>query len=396
MNSPKRIKGPERTFIPNQIIANCLSISRVPIGIIIFLLMNSTHNSSRLIILIAFTCALISDYLDGKIARNQKAVHKVVTSSIGKWLDAFTDFILFFFIYLAFYLKGYMPGFLFALFLAREMMMYLWIRPTAMILKIDNGAHMSGKIKTALQFVGVSILLLLYSTSALKIGLEIELRTVTSAVFLLLVSVSITSLFWYWKPIFINWPKAQNKLPQYLLTTVILLASFQIIIYIFLRAGYSTSLEVIIVLIIYHILLGSYLFWRKIDFKLVETNLPIKELTLPLILTFFRLSSIPTLIFLINDLANMNYFFLIVALLCIVLLSDLLDGKIARKTKKVTIIGTYLDAISDYSLLILLSSTFFLNSLMPWWLWTGIITRFSFTAIMTIILSRSKKLSTIN
>ena len=92
----------------------------------------------------------------------------------------------------------------------------------------------------------------------------------------------------------------------------------------------------------------------------------------------------------------MNYFFLIVALLCIVLLSDLLDGKIARKTKKVTIIGTYLDAISDYSLLILLSSTFFLNSLMPWWLWTGIITRFSFTAIMTIILSRSKKLSTIN
>ena len=379
--------------MPRQIIANCLSILRVPIGIIIFLRMMRPDNSNDLIILVAFICALISDYLDGRVARGGRGINRLETSTIGKWLDAFTDFILFFFIYLAFYRKGQMPGVLFALFLTREIMMYLWIRPTAMILKINHGAHLAGKVKTALQFVGVSILILIHHTTLLRIDPTIELKIITLTVFFILVTVSATSLIWYWKSILINWPKSQARLPQQLLAIVILLTFLQILIYIFLGPGKSTPIELIIIIIIYHIIFGSCIFWRSKDFKIIDNNTAVNKLTLPLILTFFRLSSIPTLVFLINYLAGQPFSFLIIGLLFTVLISDLFDGKIARKTKKVTKVGSYLDAISDYLALVLLSSTLFLKGLIPWWLWIAIVIRFSFTAIMTIFLSKSNKLS---
>ena len=54
MINAKTYKEIEKTFRPRQIIANCLSISRVPIGVFIFLGMTSSQNSNGLIILSSY------------------------------------------------------------------------------------------------------------------------------------------------------------------------------------------------------------------------------------------------------------------------------------------------------------------------------------------------------
>jgi CDP-diacylglycerol--glycerol-3-phosphate 3-phosphatidyltransferase len=90
----------------------------------------------------------------------------------------------------------------------------------------------------------------------------------------------------------------------------------------------------------------------------------------PNVLTIGRISSIPTILFLVQ-LAR-DYALLPVALpfLCVVFATDFVDGILARRGGGITFVGRYLDSSSDYLLLIAVSILYLLEGLIPaWFFW---------------------------
>jgi len=134
---------------------NLLTLSRIFLAAIIFLLLMSSDN--YLIAFILFFIAGITDYFDGYLARKYNAV-----SQIGEILDPIADKILILFVLfgLAINLSSYLIGFLGALIITRE----IWVGALR-DLNARNGKSDAtkvtflAKIKTAVQLSTLSIYL---------------------------------------------------------------------------------------------------------------------------------------------------------------------------------------------------------------------------------------------
>jgi phosphatidylglycerophosphate synthase len=80
----------------------------------------------------------------------------------------------------------------------------------------------------------------------------------------------------------------------------------------------------------------------------------------------------------------------IVPLMCLVFVTDFLDGIIARRRGEITFVGRYLDSTSDYLMIIALSIAFFYYELIPTWFFALIIARLVLFALgMAILAVRS-------
>jgi CDP-diacylglycerol--glycerol-3-phosphate 3-phosphatidyltransferase len=135
---------------------NLLTLSRIFLAAIIFLLL--TSSDGYLTALILFFIAGITDYLDGYLARNYNAV-----SQLGEILDPIADKILILFLLfgLSINLSSYLIGFIGATIITRE----IWVGALR-DLNARNGKSNAtkvtflAKIKTSVQLFTISIYLL--------------------------------------------------------------------------------------------------------------------------------------------------------------------------------------------------------------------------------------------
>ena len=182
------------SYRPNQrrsllrLLANALSLSRICLGVLAYLALSGARDpglapppagaSAALALVLA---AALTDYLDGVMARRAGSDTAVSSTHwFGRWIDAFTDFFLFLCVYGALLRAALAPAWLYALFLAREGIMYLMFRPAALRLGLDHGARRPGKIKTVLQYASVIGLLALLALSP-HLGLSTDtVRSVTT------------------------------------------------------------------------------------------------------------------------------------------------------------------------------------------------------------------------
>ena len=140
---------------------------------------------------------------------------------------------------------------------------------------------------------------------------------------------------------------------------------------------------------VFHAILTLLLYWRREDFRLEGTPRRLERVNLSNTLTFGRLSSIPTLLFLVLQASSSpaSLRAVIIPLMCLVFVTDFLDGIVARRRGEITFVGRYLDSTSDYLMIIALSIAFFYYELIPAWFFALILARLVLFALGMAILA---------
>ena len=135
---------------------NLLTLSRMLLGALIFILLMSPEN--YLLAFILFFIAGVTDYFDGYLARKYNSV-----SELGEILDPIADKILIVFVLfgLAVNLSSYLIGFIGALIITRE----IWVGALRDFNARNNKSDATkvtflAKIKTTIQLFTISIYLL--------------------------------------------------------------------------------------------------------------------------------------------------------------------------------------------------------------------------------------------
>ncbi len=128
------------------------------------------------------------------------------------------------------------------------------------------------------------------------------------------------------------------------------------------------------VLPVWHLTIGGTL-GRLSHLFTDESGASLERVNLPNVLSMIRLSSSPTLLWLVLLAEAYPVGPAVVPLTAIVFLTDLLDGHISRRTGSVTQIGKYLDSSSDYTVLFIVSIALVNYRLLPMWLFLVILAR---------------------
>ena len=126
---------------------------------------------------------------------------------------------------------------------------------------------------------------------------------------------------------------------------------------------------------VYHALLTAFLLSRKEDFRVEGMPVPLTRVNLSNSLTFGRLSSIPSILFLIIQASSYALVPVLLPFACLVFATDFLDGIVARRRNQVTFVGRYLDSTSDYLMIVAVSIVFRYYALIPVWLFILVISR---------------------
>lgn len=140
-----------------------------------------------------YTAATITDALDGYLARKQGLV-----SVVGKFLDPLADKLIVLSTLVVLVAKGRAPAWLVVILLSRELAV-TGLRSIASQAGLVIAAGRGGKMKTALQLVGISFLLLHFPYDILFFDYELDFHQV--GIYLLYVSLvlSITSAVEYFR-----------------------------------------------------------------------------------------------------------------------------------------------------------------------------------------------------
>ncbi|HEY9592859.1 MAG TPA: CDP-alcohol phosphatidyltransferase family protein [Spirochaetia bacterium] len=139
--------------------------------------------------------------------------------------------------------------------------------------------------------------------------------------------------------------------------------------------------------VVYHVALTVVLIARREDFRLDDSNVILTRVNLSNSLTMVRLSSIPTIVFLIVGSTEFGVLPILLPLLAIVFVTDLLDGMFARRRHQITFVGRYLDSTSDYLMVIAVSIVFYYFDLIPLWFFLLVMARLVLFAIGMGVLS---------
>jgi CDP-diacylglycerol--glycerol-3-phosphate 3-phosphatidyltransferase len=140
-----------------------------------------------------------------------------------------------------------------------------------------------------------------------------------------------------------------------------------------------------------HTLLYVFLIHFKADFYNESTNQPLYKINTANRVTLLRLSSLPTIAFLLRHKELVEIKTLLPILLILLFLTDSFDGHIARHRKQITKMGQMLDSISDYSLLAVISVVYFQNNIVPHWFFYLIFIRLFLQAFGMLIFIIMKK-----
>ncbi len=130
-----------------------------------------------------------------------------------------------------------------------------------------------------------------------------------------------------------------------------------------------------------HGIILAFLLVLKADFYVESSGKKLGRVNLANILTLIRISSLPTILFLILGSLGRPIPPLLFILIALVFLTDLLDGMVCRVMKQGTKIGRMLDSFSDYCLLIVLSIVLYAYRLIHPWYFGIILGRLFFQAL---------------
>ncbi len=125
----------------------------------------------------------------------------------------------------------------------------------------------------------------------------------------------------------------------------------------------------------------------KSDFAIAETGQALDRVNAANVITLFRVSSLPTLLFLV--LASKDYRSIDIPLLVLVFLvfaSDFVDGWVSRSTGQVTRIGKLMDSASDYLVLVVLTIVFYYFHRIDVWFFALVIGRLGLQALFMAVL----------
>lgn len=148
-------------------LANKITLSRTFLGIVIYFFIKHDNTTLLIISLILLIILSLSDYIDGKIARETNTITK-----FGTIIDPYADKIVVFSCYMAFLeIKELnIPIFAIYLIILRE----LSVASLRVLAALDNyvlKAEKSGKFKTLFQFISIYITLIyLISKNIFKTG----------------------------------------------------------------------------------------------------------------------------------------------------------------------------------------------------------------------------------
>jgi cardiolipin synthase len=386
-----RIDSEIHSTKPRKHIPNLLSLSRIALGVLFFLLFRRGTTATAAICLGIIVAGMITDYLDGTLARRNNLV-----TMAGKWIDPISDFSFFFFVYLSFYTVSLMPLILLILFLLREISMYTAVRPLYIKRRMDPAAKTPGKLKTVFQNAGASII------TTLAIGYHLELlsfstlRTVSILLLSLMVAISLGSMYWYVKPLVGKEEgdeqirKTRKQVLMLVVYAVLPLLLFYCLYAYGVAVLHNIAIQTYAVYILFNILYQGLLILCSLivgkEFRLETTGKTLERINLPLFLSFARICSVPTLVFLFLSIQEINASVVVVPLLGFLFLTDLLDGLLARSLDQTTRIGRILDPAGDYVLILAISWVFLIIGFIPIWLFLLVMVRLVVQAIGTITL----------
>ncbi len=163
-------------------IANKLTLARLILAIpfIYFLTMSQGYNdfTYRMIALILFIIASLTDFLDGYIARKNNMI-----TDFGKLMDPLADKILVLSALVVFVEIGYLPSWISIIVLAREFLIS-GIRALA----AANGEVISagnlGKYKTTTQMIGIAIIIIFGNTPLRFFGIHLNILVMFPSIIL--------------------------------------------------------------------------------------------------------------------------------------------------------------------------------------------------------------------
>lgn len=346
------------------LVPHAFTFLRLPLAVAFFLLFRNTDAGALIVCLALLGAAIASDYLDGMLARR---LHTVGT--FGKWADPLCDAAFFFAVYGSFYRAGIIPLALLLLFVARESVQYALIRPLSLHRGIDTGARFAGKLKTGLQMAGSAAVIILWiGRCSGLVGATGALRA-SIAIVTVLVSVSLASLYAYVLPLFSL--DADGRLASSIVATLVAhcVVNTAAVATVSPAVAVAIGLPVLIAIATaYHAVIAAFLLLRRGDLSR-GVAVPADRLNLPCHLTLARISSAPAFGCLIATAREPAWSVAILLVLCLVFLTDLVDGKLARAMNLGTFMGRYLDPVSDYVLLFAtVAAAWVAGAVAPWYL----------------------------
>ena len=153
----------------------------------------------------------------------------------------------------------------------------------------------------------------------------------------------------------------------------------------------SWSLWYAIVLPVVHIGLGSALAALHKLFLNTDTGEHLSRVNIANVLSMIRVSSSPTLLWLVLIASEYPVVPVLVPLAALVFLTDLLDGQISRRTHQTTRIGRYLDSTSDYTVLFIVAVALVAYQLISLWLFVVLMLRFGLQVVGQVVLFVAQK-----
>ncbi len=188
-----------------------------------------------------------------------------------------------------------------------------------------------------------------------------------------------------------------NRLHKSLYTSIVCLLCLQLFLLFFSSSVFSILLSLknwVFWIIVTHLLMIIFLFLRKQDFVIIVPDVrKLEKINLANILTLFRMSSAPTLHYLLYATGAQNKLLLPLVIFAIIIsLSDMFDGLLARRNQ-ITVIGKYLDPMADYYILLAVSFAMFSIDLLDQWLLLFLIARLVLQGVFASIVITRKKIA---
>jgi len=138
----------------------------------------------------------------------------------------------------------------------------------------------------------------------------------------------------------------------------------------------------------YNGLLTAILVLRRGDFRIEATGKVLARVNLPNTLTYVRLSSVPTILFLVIQARDYPAILpIILPLICVVFATDFLDGIAARRRGEITFVGRYLDSASDYVTIIGVTIVLYVFGLLELWFFILVLSRLVLFAVGMALLA---------
>ena len=137
---------------------------------------------------------------------------------------------------------------------------------------------------------------------------------------------------------------------------------------------------------VYHAIMLTMLLVFKQDFVKTPSGEKLQRVNLANAVTLFRLTSMPTVLFLVLAAKDYRMRLPLLGLVVLVFATDFADGYISRKAGEVTKIGKMMDSASDYGLLLVLTIVFYYFSLVPPWFFLLVTARLSLQVVLVFVL----------